>query len=89
MNFKPTILKSIISFLGGVVVNYLLAGNGPFSLFRTYVDCLCVKAPCYCPQATWIDQAFNPFFLIYSLLAMVLVYCGWSAFQKDNKKKTK
>ena len=82
MKFKPTPLKLIVSLLSGIIANYLFAGNGPFSLVKSVIDCVCVQAPCYCPPVPWIDSAFDPVLIALSLTAIVLVYCIWSAFQK-------
>lgn len=55
MNFKPNILKCVLSLFSGVGVNYLVAGN--------------VRATCLlpandpnarCPQPTWTQFALDP-----------------------------
>lgn len=71
MNFKPTLLKSIISVLAGIVTNYY-----PTTKAHIY----CIKAPC--PQPTWLDYAFTPRLLIASIIVMILTYTIWSLFQE-------
>lgn len=75
MNFKPTILKSIISFISGIIVSFL---------FKPDITINCIRAPC--PQPTWIQEWFTlisePLAIIISLITILIVYIIWSLFQK-------
>jgi len=75
MNFKPTPLKSIISILAGIVGNYYAAS-------KHQIYC---KFGGFCPQPTWIEDAFKPGLIIFSLIIIALVYVIWSLFQKKKK----
>jgi hypothetical protein len=76
MNFKPTLWKSIVSFLFGVLVNYLFFTS-------TKIVCQCIEGTaCKCPKITWIDSAFSIGTIIVSLIAMALAYSIWSFIQK-------
>jgi len=83
MNFKPTLWKTIISILSGIITNFIIAGN---VIFKVAVYCICAidDVNCTCPQPTWINQAFDPVPVIFSLIAFLLVYLIWSIFQKKS-----
>ncbi len=74
MNFKPTLLKSLVSFISGVATNYFLAGG-------VRIQCMVVEGGT-CPQPTWIEYAFNPGLIVISIAAIALVYSIWSFIQK-------
>lgn len=79
MNFKPTLWKTIVSFLVGILVNYYL--------FKPFIICACSPLnPCYCPQPTWINYAFEPMAILFSLVSFGLVYLIWSLVQKKSMK---
>ena len=74
MNFKPILLKSIISVISGIIIDLMLVANSG-------IECL---PPC--PQLTFIQKlirfAFDPLHIIVSLITIVIVYLIWSLFQK-------
>jgi hypothetical protein len=74
MNFKPTLWKSILSVLLGILMNYLLAGT-------TRVICTMIEGGT-CPQPTWLEHAFDPVLLGISIITIFLVYVVWSLIQK-------
>jgi xanthine/uracil permease len=81
MNFKPSTLKTSISFLAGIFANYLLAGT---------VRIVCMSNPAEgpgfsCPQPRWLDFAFDPVPIIASIIVVLLVYLIWSFIQKKSK----
>jgi len=77
MNFKPTLLKSIVSLISGVITNYLLVG-------MVQVQCLLDSNPSAttCFQPPWLKFAFDPVPIIISLSMIVIVYFIWSFVQK-------
>lgn len=77
MNFKPNILKCVLSLLSGVGVNYLL------SLGAEVMCLLPANDPnARCPQPTWMDIAFDPGPVMISVIVIALVYTIWSFVQK-------
>ena len=74
MNFKPNLLKSIISFISGIITNFLLAGT-------TRIQCMLIEGGT-CTQPTWIEHAFDPVPVAVSLFVIILVYTVWSLIQK-------
>ena len=84
MNLKPTLLKSIVSAISGVIPNYFLAHFIAQSLIVN-----CDPKPTEligkftgCPQPTWIQFAFNPKIILISIVVIALVYFIWSFIQK-------
>lgn len=76
MNFKLTLWKSIVSFLSGIFMNYILVGNA-----KTLCNCV-FGVPCNCLQPTWLEFAFDPVPVVASLIVIVIVYSIWSFIQK-------
>ncbi len=74
MNFKPNILKTIISIIAGIITNFLLAGT-------VRIQCMLVEGGT-CPQPTWIEHAFDPVPIVVSLFVIILLYVVWSIIQK-------
>jgi hypothetical protein len=80
MNFKPTPWKSITSIISGFFINlvsYSLLGVGK-------IMCICPVAPaeCNCPERSWIGFTFDPYWIVISIVAIILVYSIWSFVQK-------
>jgi hypothetical protein len=75
MKLRPTLLKSLVSIIAGIIANFLLAG----SIYG------CGHLPDGSPVCTydpWIAHTFDPVPVVLSLLAIVIVYLIWSYFQK-------
>jgi len=82
MNFKPNLLKSIVSVASGVLVNCLLTTT-------EMVECIChMGVPCKCPSPSWLEHAFNPVPLVISIVMIGIVYSVWSFIQKKKKSIT-
>jgi hypothetical protein len=79
MNFKPTLLKTIISIISGIAVNYHLANPG-----IQYGQIMNMQEP-FPPPTLWIENAFDPLIILLTLITMCLVYVIWSLFQKKLK----
>jgi len=77
MNFKPTLLKTIVSIISGIVANYFFGG-------KVMVLCMLDANDPYatCPQPSWIEHAFDPVPIVISLLVIGIVYSIWSFIQK-------
>ena len=76
MHWKPNLLKSAVSVIAGIVVNFLLVGNAR----------VCGHLPDgagICTQIPWIEHAFDLVPLVVSLLAIAIVYIALSYFQKE------
>lgn len=78
MNFKPNWLKSVVSLLIGVIVNYIL--------FKPGVDgMICpdgIGSECYIQEVLWIDHVLDPMSIIFTLIVIALVYIIWSLIEK-------
>jgi hypothetical protein len=69
MNFKPTLWKSIVSIVGGIIVGLFYSS--------TYDVCDIN----YCPSA--FQKLFDyPTSFIYLLVGLVAIYIIWSLIQK-------
>ncbi|MFC2135834.1 hypothetical protein ACFLTH_14560 [Bacteroidota bacterium] len=77
MDFKPSVPKTSISVLCGILINYILAVG------MVTVECMCAEGvPCYCPQPAWLEHAFDPVPVIFSILTMFVINIVWSFIQK-------
>jgi hypothetical protein len=71
MDFKPTILKTIISLLVAIIVNYLLT--------TTFLGCMGDK----CPTILQKMMATNG--IIGGLVFFIIIYLIWSLIQKKKQ----
>lgn len=77
MNFKPTLLKSIISIIAVVISDFFQVKS---------IDVDCVPYPgASCPPVLWKDFAFESRIVIISLIIGLIIYVIWSLFQKKKK----
>lgn len=77
MNFKPSLLKLIISLASSIFINYYLSRN-------YMIQCLMPLQGGVCNQPTWLEHAFDIGPLSISVLTIIFVYVIWSLFQKKN-----
>ena len=74
MNFKPNLLKSIVSIASGILVDYFIT---------RIVECVCAtNTPCKCSELPWLENAFDPVPFVISLAIIGIVYSIWSFIQK-------
>ena len=74
MNFKPTLWKTIISLIVGILVDIYISSN-------TKALCLMIEGR-ECIQPNWYSNLLNPAALLISLIIIILIYLIWSYFQK-------
>ena len=74
VNFKPTLWKTIISLVGGFLIDIYLS-----SIVK--IECLLAEGGS-CPQSLWYEDIFNPVPLIMFVVTTVLIYLIWSFIQK-------
>jgi hypothetical protein len=74
MNFKPTLWKSIVSFLTFIIVDFIIGNSA-------VVQCL-NQGGGYCPQPVWYSNLFDSGSLIVGLTIGLVIYIIWSLVQK-------
>ncbi len=83
MNFKPSLFKSIISIIVGLIIDFLLAGTVKVQCNIMPIENTSLP-PYSCPQPSWLDFAFDPVPLSISFIIIILTYIIWSLFQKKS-----
>lgn len=82
MNFKPTLWKTVVSLISGILANYIFVSYS-FLLLEPMLMCDCIVGEiCSCPQPGWMSYAFYTTPIIVSLIVMAIVYLIWSVLQK-------
>jgi hypothetical protein len=74
MNFKFTLLKSIVSLIAIVVADFIQVKS-------IFPDCI-TSSGASCPQVFWKEFALEPRIIITSLIVGLIVYIVWSLIQK-------
>ena len=78
MNFKPTLLKSVLSLLISVILTIIIGfviHNGQICLLRV---------GSYCPTTSDIVLSLTG--LVIFLISFIIIYIIWSLIQKSNSK---